>query len=197
MSGLVLNFIKDRVENTLIDMLEDESICEEVFQVLEDIEIKVEEGEDLLFKLTNIIEKHEQLKKESSNKYEIYIYLFYLRILHFMIEKPNFLNKFIRNKQLNKLVARLDITLDNPLTIVYVFNLIDILYNILKKLKNKDNSSEDIEEIVNDLKDSLKEKAVGMIHQVSHYISSNPIEEKDKNNMKKVRIVFNCLNIIE
>lgn len=63
MSGLVLNFIKDRVENTLIDMLEDESICEEVFQVLEDIEIKVEEGEDLLFKLTNIIEKHEQLKK--------------------------------------------------------------------------------------------------------------------------------------
>lgn len=58
MSGLVLNFIKDRVENTLIDMLEDESICEEVFQVLEDIEIKVEEGEDLLLKLTNIIEKH-------------------------------------------------------------------------------------------------------------------------------------------
>lgn len=39
-------------------MLEDESICEEVFQVLEDIEIKVEEGEDLLLKLTNIIEKH-------------------------------------------------------------------------------------------------------------------------------------------
>lgn len=196
MSGLVLNFIKDRVENTLIDMLEDESICEEVFQVLEDIEIKVEEGEDLLFKLTNIIEKHEQLKKESSSKYEIYIYLFYLRILHFMIEKPNFLNKFIRNKQLNKLVARLDITLNNPLTIVYVFNLIDILYNILKKLKNKESFSEDIEEIVNELKDSLKEKAVGMIHQVSHYISSNPIEEKDKNNMKKVRIVFNCLNII-
>lgn len=85
-----------------------------------------------------------------------------------MIEKPNFLNKFIRNKQLNKLVARLDITLNNPLTIVYVFNLIDILYNILKKLKNKDNSSEDTEEIVNELKDSLKEKAVGMIHQVSH-----------------------------
>lgn len=113
-----------------------------------------------------------------------------------MIEKPNFLNKFIRNKQLNKLVARLDIILNNPLTIVYVFNLIDILYNILKKLKNKEHFSEDIEEIVNELKDSLKEKAVGMIHQVSHYISSNPIEEKDKNNMKKVRIVFNCLNII-
>lgn len=35
--NIVLNFVKDRIEDTLIDMLEDETICENVFHVLEDI----------------------------------------------------------------------------------------------------------------------------------------------------------------
>jgi hypothetical protein len=51
-------------------MLEDESICENVYNVLEDIEIKIEEGEALFEKLVNAIERHEKDKvKHQFNSY--------------------------------------------------------------------------------------------------------------------------------
>lgn len=111
----------------------------------------------------NIIQKHEKQGKGEFNKYEIYIYLFYLRVLHFMIERPNFLHKFIKSHQLHQLLSKLEVNINTPLIVVYLYHSIDIIFTLLKKIKNHE-VDEDVESIIISLKDNLKERCIKTIN---------------------------------
>lgn len=57
-----------------------------------------------------------------------------------MIEKPHFVQKFLKGKQFNKLIQKLDVSINNPLIIVYLYHCIDILFTILKKSKTQEST---------------------------------------------------------
>jgi hypothetical protein len=114
-------------------------ICENVYHVLEDIEIKLDEGEALLDKLGGIIARQEKQKAQNGfSNYEIYFHLFYQRILQFMIERPKFLRKFIVGGALGELVKKIIIPINHPLIVPYIANATESIFKILKRARGKE-----------------------------------------------------------
>lgn len=133
----ILSFMKLNMEHTLIEMLQNELVCEDAYIVLEELGVNENEGQELFEKLLALTssETHERLAESPLQKHNIYYHMFFLKVLTCESEKEEFLCKFICSEHFPLLVDKLKTPVDTPLVVKLLTSLAETLHSLPKKAK--------------------------------------------------------------